>query len=595
MAMPVRERAGETAAERARAWSKRLGVAGLALLVGLVYFWPSLVFHSSQRWSSFPRYAMDEEYYGVLAASTARGEPLTGNPYLRQPQGAAKRGSEAITFVPRLVTGGMVWLLGVGPAFAVLAILPPVLLWCLLYALVKRIGSSAAWAAATATAMLLLPYWAAPLVNLAKDTANSLLSTHFVVHQMPALGYVRRFNPVLSTIPFYGFLWLHYRGAESGRTAWQWTAAVVGGLLFYCYFFFAATAALFAGGWWLVERVRRPGHARRLFGPLCLHAALAGPFFNWSLQNFGDYQASNTINSHHAYLPWPHIAAMLIPMAGLLWCASRLGERCLWLATLGGAALLAMNQHVLTGIHIEPWHFDAYVVAPLSTLLAGALVGLWWRRSTSRAMTLAAAAVVLVALAHGAGVQAVTAARVQSEESAADFEGLLALVQGQAGREDVVLTYAAGPLPSWVVMHTGRPVYVSPFLGFLPVADRREYRERALCYYWLKGSDEQQFEAEAIERHFSVLYNPEGSRYWFFPQLLTEDIKEGLRAEYRACAAAPETCCRPSYRLDWIAEVPGFRIDRERLGRLFEVRREIGGDKCRLLQVRPLAVTEARR
>jgi hypothetical protein len=568
-------------------------VAALASLTVLLYLLPTLLYHRDHSWEFFPRYVYDEEYYGVLAASTARGEPLMGNPYLGE-RVPGKVSAEVITFLPLFVASGLVHLLGVGKAFAAIFVISALGVWLLLYGLLRRLGVDRGWAGAGACGVLLLPYALFPFVVAVKTAAGvALHHSIFSVDLLAGLPLLRRFNPALSAIGWFGYLYLHWRAAASGKPRDAYLAAIVGGLLFYCYFFFGATALVLAGLWAVVQIAVLRERVKDAIAPVLVQVAVVAPFLFLILQNVGDYQASVGVPGRRLpYLPWPHMLAMLAAIGWLLlrgWKERRLPH--LWLSALGLAPLLAMNQQVLTGVFVEPWHFDAYLYGPMTSLLLCAAAGLEWRERSWRGSPLLAGGFAALALIYGLSVQMMVAGRIRGEENAADYAGAFDGVRGATRPGDVILSDAGSPLPSWLVLHTGRRVYVSQFLAFLPVANRQEYRQRALCYYWLRGDNPVAFDAEAIEDRASVLYNADGDRYWFFPALLTDVVRRERLREYQACGANPEGCCPATLPVNWVLETGAMRFSRERIERLFRVQRIVAGAGYRLLEVQRLPST----
>lgn len=565
---------------------RRLAPWLLAAFTALLYLLPTIVVLPSGPREYFVRQFYDEEYYAALAAATARGEPLLSNPYLGQLPETKARSSEAVTFLPRFVTATLVRTVGLGAAFTLIHFLVPFTAWLLIYAVLRRSTGSEAWAAAGACCALLLPYVLFPVVSVVKWLVGRPLD-YFLAHPFwIGLPYARRFNPALSAIALFAFLALHWRGAETRRFLPRLLAALLGGLLFYCYFFFGVFALGFAVVWSLAA------HALLMHKDWQVSLALVGaqvaaatPFVIWATQSMSAFE-SVTIRSREPYLPWPHMLAMLLAL-GLLSLAVPSVAR-LWLAVLGVCAIGVVNQHVLTGLYVEPWHFDAYVLAPLSGMVACAALGLLvarWR-GLQRCSNWLAAGAILTALVVGGLIQIHKAARLGETGQAWRNQVLFEFVMEQTKPQDVLLLADYGePLPSWVVAYTGRRVYLSRYMGFLPARDRLDYRRRAICLYWLRGAAEEEFRA-AVQAPWSVLYTPEGSVYGFHPHLLTEQVKASLLAEWQAAARSPGVYCRPEFRVDALLESRQWRFDPARVQQVFEVTGSVQSGDLRLLRVR---------
>lgn len=565
---------------------RRLAPCLLAALTALLYLLPTfLVLPAGQR-EYFVRQFYDEEYYAVLAASTARGEPLLSNPYLGEVPQTKARGSEAVTFLPRYATALLVRAVGLGPAFTLMHFLVPFATWLLIYAILRRAMQNQAWAAAGACCALLLPYVLFPVVSAVKTVIGRPVD-YFVTHPFwIGLPYARRFNPALSVIALFGFLALHWRAVETRRFLPRLLAALLGGLLFYCYFFFGVFALGFALAWSLAAHALLKHKDWQVSLALAgLQLAVIAPFAIWATQSMSAFE-SVTIRSRDPYLPWPHMLAMLLALGMLSLAISSVAR--LWLAVLGVCAIAVVNQHVLTGLYVEPWHFDAYVLAPLSGMVACAALGLLFARwrSLQRWSNWLAAGAILTALVVGGLIQIQKAAGIGETGQAWRNQALFEFVMQQTKPQDVLLLADYGePLPSWVVAYTGRRVYLSRYMGFLPARDRLDYRRRAICLYWLRGTEEQEFRA-AVDAPWSLLYTSEGSVYGFHPRLLTEQVKTSLLAEWQAAARSPGDYCRPEFRVDALLEPGRRRFDPARVQQIFEVTGSVESGEFRLQRVR---------
>lgn len=558
----------------------------LAALTALLYLLPTLLLLPAGRGEYFARQFYDEEYYAALAASTARGEPLLSNPYLGEVPDTAARSAEAVTFVPRYAVAFLVSAIGVGPSFTLLHVVAPLAVWMLIFSLLRHATQSDVWAAAGACCALLLPYYLFPAVSAAKALLGRP-QEYFETHPFwIGLPYARRFNPALSAVAFFGFLALHWRGAVSQKLLPRVLAALLGGLLFYCYLFFGVFALGFAIVWSLAAHAllkQKEWHVSAAL--LAIQFVVIVPFISWALQSMSAFE-SVTVRSREPYLPWPHMLAMALAL-GLLAVALPSIAR-LWLAVVGFCALCVVNQHVLTGLYVEPWHLDAYVLAPLSgVVVCGALALLPARwPSLRRPSTWLAGGAILVAVFLSGLIQTNKAQRIGDTGQAWQHQALFDFVRAQAEPQDVLLLADYGePLPSWVVAHTGRRAYLSRYIGFLPARDRLDYRRRAICFYWLRGAPEEEFRA-AVNAPWSVLYNPEGSVYPFHPYLLTDAVKASIVAQWLAAARAPGDYCRPDFRVDALLESGERRFDPARVQQIFEVTGSAQSADMRLLRVR---------
>src|SRR5207302_5301342 len=137
--------------------------------------------------------------------------------FLADQEHARGVGPETLAFLPRLASAFLIRLLGLGISFSVIGFLAPFIIFLLAYTLLKDITRNSLWSLAGAFGLLLLPYYLAPLVNTAKIAASLFVSGPHLKLNLSGLAYSRRYNPALSAVAFYAFLWLHWKAASSGR------------------------------------------------------------------------------------------------------------------------------------------------------------------------------------------------------------------------------------------------------------------------------------------------------------------------------------------------------------------------------------------
>jgi len=567
----------------AGALGQALAPVCLAITVLLVLL-PSLVYHWQFGAGTFPILSHDEQYYAVLAASTARGQSLTFNPYLGTEPDLAGRGSEAITFVPRYLAAVFIRGFGWGAGFTVLSAFSTTLIWILAYSLCRRLTGCRAWSITGACMLLLLPYAGVLLTYPAKWILSSFAGWPMAEGTM-ALNYARRFNPALSAPALLAFLLLHWQGSQSKQRVWQLAAGAVGGLLFYCYFFFGVFAAVFSTLWLVWQILRERSNARDAVQAWVLHMVMTVPFLYWALQSMQTFRAF-TVESREPYLSLPHAAVVLASIAILVFFGNERRKEAVWLSALGLATLLANNQHVLTGKFIEPWHFDANVVAPLSSLLlACALARIPLARFGLRT-AIAALALTLAVFGFAAASQASRAANLEWFPQANRLKPAFDLVEQNTARDAVILSSNSDePYPSWLVYHTGRRAYVSQYMMLMPARDREEFRSRAMCVFWLRGEAGDRAVGNAVRDPWSILFIPEGSILAFHPKRFTPEIRANVLEKYRHFLADPAGCSSPDLRLDWLLEYPCARLDAARVNQAFEVLETHQSGGFRLLRV----------
>jgi hypothetical protein len=555
-----------------------------ALIVAGIYSFPLFAFYREFPADYFPRFGFDEEYYALLAAATAAGRAPQANPFLDYAPPEGGRGPEAMNVITRSAAAVFVRELGVGRGFAAITLLSSLLTPLLMFAFVHRLTRSVAWSFAAAVAAPLLPHFLYPLTVAARAGLGALLpGAGFPAEPPQTLVYARRYNPALSAVFFYAWLLLGLQALRSRRILVAVLAGAAGGALFYSYFFFGAFALILGGLWAAVCLLFEKEQLRAALASLAAQMAAAAPFAWWTLENAAQHLATSSEASHRPYLPWPHILGMCVAIALLF--AARRGERRAeqsWLAAVGVAPMILMNQQVLTGVRAEPQHV-VYLLPPLATLIL--CVALGRAPFLSLAARWAPAALVLCALAFSVPTQMRKAERVKLEGNAAAHHALFAEVRRSTGPEDVLLADDADAFSTMLALYSGRQVFSAQLMGYFPWPDRGELRRRALCQFWLLGLGVREFEERIIPQRASVLYNPEGSTYWFNPHLLTAEVRAARRSEFERAIARPASCCRADYRLDWLVETPGFEFDAARVSELFEVKQEIEGRNFRLIRV----------
>jgi hypothetical protein len=519
----------------------------------------------------FPATAYDEDYYAALASTTSNGKSLTANPFLESSTAHRGISNEALMFLPRFATAGLIHATSLGVAFGIISFLSAFLIFLFVSAILRDHTQSGVWSCAGACALLLLPYYIPPLSALARYLVTfahhgGSLSLSFG----GGARYGRRYNPALSAILFYLFLWLHWKTVETGRRFKAVLAGIVGGLLCYSYFFFAVTAVLVSLLWVAVAfwKKHQFNASLLLFG---VQSLVALPFIVVIFQNARLYGNAFLSMNHAPYFPTTDVVAALAPVIVLV-CVRGLGRHELWLLAVILGPILAMNLQVITGISIEPWHYDTYLVIPLSLLAVcitcPVLLSHWPR--TSQVM-----GVVIVVLAILLGCTGQLHALDNSPIVAAAYPDALDSVykeiRNTTAPTDVLLIGEDVGTTSWMVTATGRPVFVSFYVASYPERSPGEYRKRALCYYWLKGYDAAGFAAGPANNDRSYVYATEGFRYWFHSLAFTDQVKQARTQEFQGCLRNPQSCCQEAFHADWLVETSATPFDRSRINELYSI------------------------
>ena len=152
-----------------------------------------------------------------------------------------------------------------------------------------------------------------------------------------------------------------------------------------------------------------------------------------------------------------------------------------------------------------------------------------------------------------------------------EVDALVRAIKANTASTDVLLIGDNVASAQWMVAAAGRPVFVAFYVASFPSKTPGEYRLRGDCYYWLNGYTEAQFMGGPANNARSYVYAPEGFRYWFYPNLLTDEVKKLRTQEFDGCLSNPQGCCAPEFRADWLVESVNSPFDRNRLSQLYQV------------------------
>jgi hypothetical protein len=545
----------------------------LLLAVVFLYSWSDLRYWSAHGTAYFPATSFDEDYYAALAVSTAAGRGLTVNPLLGNASPTAAVGTETLQFVPRLIAAAFVRSFGLGVGFGLLNIVVPACLFVILYALSRKLCCSHTWSLASACAVLLLAYYIPPLHAAANWLVHYVRQDSLAVFPPAgALRYTRRYNPALSSVIFYSFLLVHWFAFQKRSVRLAVLAGFLGAVLFYCYIFFALTGLVLTCLCFALTCFLFRESCRVASTILAVQLVLSVPFFWILLRGLHHLEGGFAVSTRAPWWPWTDVLALLFPLI-ILFLFRRSSLRLAWLAAMCTAPVICMNQQLLTGMSVEPWHFDTYLVVPLGILVFCVACGDLLHHVRLPG-SLLACLVILIAIIAGLLADRTTVRMIA--ESPGNFapyrlQPVFDALRSKAGKDDVILVGIGVSSDPWVVAATGRPVFDSFYLASFPAADASEYRRRALCSYWLEGDDEQSFRAAAVDHARSRLYSAEGFRFWFYPELWTDKVKAERLAEFNECLRKPSSCCLPQFRANWLIESSEKPMDHFRLSRFYSV------------------------
>lgn len=552
--------------------SRWISLLIVASLVAILYLLPTLVYWKQNGTAYFPVTSFDEDFYAAIAVSTATGHSLLANPLLGETGHPREIGTETVMFLPRLLAASLIRVFGLGLAFGLMSVLAPVAVFLLAYLLLRNFTDNHWWSLAGGCGLLLLPYYIPPIAATIHTILHWVFSRPGVLLGYPEnLVYSRRYNPSLSAMLFFAFLLFHRKSSQGKDTLFAALAGVAGGLLFYSYLYFALAALVFSALYAGAALGLKKDAFRNATIVLVLQSLLAVPLFLILWINHRSYQMAFSVHSHAPVFPTTDILAVLLPL--FLLAASRRGwPDSIWLACLGISPVIAMNSQIVTGMSVEPWHYDKYVIVPLSILLFCAACGILTKKD-SRVGSLLAQAFICVALFAATLTQLhiLRAGTLTGIMNTPQLSPVFQWIRGHTAPDDVLLMGDGVTTAPWMAAATSRRVFVSFYVGSFPPAFPDEYRERAYCYYWLQGLNADEFESGPETDTRSYLYAQDGFTFWFHPYLLTSAIKAQFAREYQACSDSPQGCCAHRFRADWLIESQAHPFDASRLSQLYEV------------------------
>ncbi len=303
---------------------------------------------------------------------------------------------------------GILWRLLAGPALALA-----------LYAAVRPFTRSARGAAGLAAFLL---FDAGLLFGQIIQRSGEILISSLVSGRGDFFADVPRLMPHLRVptpalaLPFLlAHIALAHRARRLGTTRSALAAGASLGVLFHVYFYFATTAALGTALAWLLDR----GGRRTYAVMLCVAAVLAAPAAiegarikaktpsDWLVRT-DKFAPIDRWDPGNLILP----KLLILEWLAAAWLVFRSRRDLIYMWACTGAGLALSNQHILTGVNLENFHW-IYAYGTAFSLLLALLVLPW--PSRLRAWRWLAPLLVAVQVALGLGFRAAEA--VKSRES----------------------------------------------------------------------------------------------------------------------------------------------------------------------------------
>jgi hypothetical protein len=551
----------------------RLGIF-VALALALLALYPqfNLQLKRGHEWNGgYAFFSQDEVAYSAYVNALIDGRPRRNDPYTGRDDAIDAPQPESlfsIQFAPAYAIAIPARTLGLS-ASTMFIVLTPLIAFASALALFWLIGMvtrDERLAAAGSLAVLCLGTFALLYTPL---RALVGLDTTYTFEYFP---FLRRYVPALPFPFFFLFCALVWRAlkAESKRGLWMMVASAgaVFALLVFSYFYLWTAAAAWLGclaALWLIAR-RGDGHsAFKIFAALGVLALAALLPYYALLSNRA--QTMDTVqllaHSHAPDFTRSSIKLGLIVCA-LLAYATRRGRikwrdpRALLAASFALTPFVVFNQQIITGLSLQPLHYELFITRYLALLaLVLTLALLWQRRERTFEKMPRRAFACLIVVALGWGMFETVLETKQHEwgglardESLPVARRLRELARDgsqttASDNQSTVLYFDLGNADLSPIL-APQPVLWSPHTPAFSGVTAEENRERIYQYLYytgedLTGVDEQEFDKLEYRKKFLIqslidwgLNSPVWTVNW--KQITPQDVRAVLNdyAHYAA-------------------------------------------------------------
>lgn len=391
----------------------RLGLFA-ALAVTLVALYPQfrLQLTRGKEWNgSYAFFSQDEIAYSAYVNALIEGRPRRNDPYTGRDEAPGSPQHESlfsIQFAPAYLIAGPARLFGLTAptTFIALNALVAFASALAIFWLIGLIIADERVAATGALVVLCLGTFAllyAPLRTLLG------IDTTYTYEYFP---FLRRYVPAVAFPLFFVFCGMVWHSLTSGNKRAIWTAVAMAGavfaLLVYSYFYLWTAAAAWLGcliSLWLIARPQGYKTAIKILSIIAALAIVALlPYVALVANRAPSMDAVQLLANSHA----PDFSRSSIKL-GLIVCA--LIAYCIWrgrfkwkdpavlfTASLALTPLLVFNQQVITGLSLQPLHYELYIAKYLALAALVLTIALNWRTRERAESTLRNRVLVCVAV-----------------------------------------------------------------------------------------------------------------------------------------------------------------------------------------------------
>jgi hypothetical protein len=361
---------------------KHIIIAAVSILVGIIHILPSIYVPfrlGSEYKGIFPFQSADEEHYDVCIKKGMESSCFNRNNYLKE--GLRDKKSTFPPFKSEYILGffGRFTGLSISSYIVLLRFLLPIAAFYLFYAIFRSFGVSGNIAVFWSLVNLLAPYlifgwidpFSRPLYTVLAGKGVNLL--WFEQYAMATLPWSRMVNPQFSGLFFLGAIICLVKITRSEKP-WYWFLPT--GILFYInfrlYFYFWSTLGAMLGLIFVLSVVCRNKKAIFPLGAIMAAGLIKGlPFALRILKSkneaLRDY--AYTLSHSPIFSPGCFISIVIIVL-GLLFIRHLKKEKgdieIFFAAPL--TFLISMNQNIITGKIVQPWHYELFTGAVLLTI-----------------------------------------------------------------------------------------------------------------------------------------------------------------------------------------------------------------------------------
>ena len=451
-----------------------------------------LCYERGQKWSgSFATFDMDELAYSAYANALVDGRPRRNDPY----NGTENQDFESlfsIQFLPPYVLSSVARMLNLSVSTTFVLLLPLIVIFSalIIFKLTLDITQHTALSVACSVGALVLSALTGPGTVL------------------PFLPFSRRYVPAFPfpiCLVMFLFVW---RSVTRRSVFWPICAGLSFVLLIYSYFFLwtAALAWLVClAALWITLRRDEWKNTLRASAIIASLGSLGILPYVWLVSHrantMDDAQVLELSRTPHLFR-LPEIGSYAI-LALIVWLArsGRIAWRdrsVLFLSAFALAPILILNQQVLTGRSLQPFHYQQFIADYMVLIAAFLLLGIAWRampRIVPTTLTVASLSIVL-AISVSA-----THATHWSNASIDQKRAVALSIKEENNRE---IVFSSDPLLSTLIpTEAANPVlwsrYSSVFGNITPATRRQMYFK----YLYYSGFDEAKL-TQALQSDFTT-------------------------------------------------------------------------------------------